>query len=177
MDSIIDRIGLTCAGCASSPPSVAGQMGDHKMAKARKTTIAKPGEFVISQHGAIVGIVLEVDKNKQHGVRYKIGSDDKPFWIFDKELSAPRRGSFDDLVSLYDSLVRLFDRFGGLGGEGGEKVKANIFYFITKAALELSSHKKPNRLVSRRVMLDFGMRAGFDADTMNKGRAIFEPAA
>jgi hypothetical protein len=150
-------------------------------AASRKKT-AKPGEFVIAQHGGIVGIVLEVIKDKKHGPRYEIAAEGGPFWVFHKELLEPRRGNFDDLVRFYDSSVRLFDRMAGLvnwpgAGDLGERVQANIFDLITAAVLELSAHKKPDILVSRRVMLDFGRRAGFDEAHMAAGRSMFECAA
>jgi hypothetical protein len=143
----------------------------------RKTKIAKPGEFVCARRGAVFGIVLEVVRDKKLGTRYKIGSDDKAFFISHKDLSSPRRGNFDDLVRLYDSLVRFSDRMTGLVGETGEKVQANVFDFMTETVLKLSSHRTPDVLVSRRVLLDFGRRAGFDEEDMARGRALFDYAA
>jgi hypothetical protein len=143
---------------------------------ASRKKIAKTGEFVISQHGGIVGVVLEVVKDRKN-TRYKIGSYRTPFWVFHDELSSPRPGNFDDLVRLYDSLARLYDRFVGLVGDVGAKVRDNIFDFIKAVALDISSHKKPNLIFSRRVLLDFGKRAGFDETHMAEGRALFERAA
>lgn len=141
------------------------------MLGARKKT-AKPGEFVIAQHGGMVGLVLEVVKDKGN-TRYKIASGDRNlFWVFHNDLSAPRRGNFGDLVRFYDSLVGLFDRMAGLEGDIGEKVRANIFEFITAAALRISRHKNPSHEKLRRAMLDFGSRAGFDDKHMAEGRAI-----
>jgi hypothetical protein len=136
---------------------------------------AKPGEFVIAHHGGIVGLVLEVVKDNGN-TRYKIASGNRNAgWVFHDELSSPRRGSFGDLVRFYDSLVRLFDRMAGLAGDIGEKVRANIFEFIIDAALKISRHKNPNHEI-RRVMLDFGTRAGFDDKHMAEGRAIMNAA-
>jgi hypothetical protein len=152
--------------------------GELSMPKAsRKTKTAKPGEYVCAHRGAVFGIVLEVVKDKKLGTRYKIGSDDTAFFISHKDLSAPRRGNFEDLVRLYDSLVRLFDRMAGLAGEAGHNVRANVFEFMTETVLTLSAHKKPDLLVSRRVLLDFGRRAGFDEEKMAEGRAMFGCAA
>jgi hypothetical protein len=134
MDSFIDDSCCSGARCGGRQPA-ARQKGDHMPVLRKKT--AKPGDFVIAQRGGIVGIVFAVVKDKRD-TRYKIASGNcsRPFWVFHDELSGPRRGNFEDLVRLYDSLVQLFDRMAGLvnrpgTGDLGERVQANIFDLIT----------------------------------------------
>jgi hypothetical protein len=150
------------------------------MASLRKR-IAKPGEFVIAQHGGIVGIVLAVKGDKKFGTCYKLACVGGPLWVFHDELSAPRPKIFEDLILLYHSYVGLLDRMAGLicypGGEkAGYHVRELIFERVTAVVFAIAEHKNTDRNMIREVMLDFGTRAGFDKKTMAEGRAIMNAA-